>query len=191
MGQALNPNKPFQIIDCRSKLNALANVALGGGTESEQNYENCRLEFVGIDNIHAMRDALKSLYKKKGPNFAQGWLRGVESILQASAFVARDVHENSISTLIHCSDGWDRTSQVSSISQILLDPFFRTIEGFEILIEKDWVNFGHKFEDRCGHGAEDFWKNAERSPIFLQFLDCIFQLQVNYPALLSSTKNFL
>lgn len=52
---------------------------------------------------------------------------------------------------MHCSDGWDRTAQLSSLAQICLDPHARTIRGLAILIEKEWVGFGHKFRDRCGH----------------------------------------
>jgi len=40
--------------------------------------------------------------------------------------------------LVHCSDGWDRTGQVCSLTQLILDPYYRTIEGFAVLIEKDW-----------------------------------------------------
>ena len=56
------------------------------------------------------------------------------------------------SILIHCSDGWDRTPQLSALTQILIDPYYRTIRGFAILVEKDWCGFGHQFALRCGHG---------------------------------------
>ena len=52
---------------------------------------------------------------------------------------------------MHCSDGWDRTAQIVSLAQIMLDPYYRTIKGFEILIEKEWVYFGHGFSSRLGH----------------------------------------
>jgi hypothetical protein len=40
----------------------------------------------------------------------------------------------------------DRTAQICAIAEILLDPYYRTIEGFAVLIEKDWCAFGHKFQ---------------------------------------------
>ena len=53
-----------------------------------------------------------------------------------------------------------------------------TIFLLQALIEKDWLNFGHKFMDRCGHiqGKED-----EVSPTFVQFLDCVWQLTQMFP----------
>ena len=57
-----------------------------------------------------------------------------------------------ISVLVHCSDGWDRTTQIVSLAQIMIDPHFRTIKGFQQLIDKDWVSFGHKFRLRNAVG---------------------------------------
>lgn len=30
-----------------------------------------------------------------------------------------------------------------SLSQLMLDPYFRTMDGFFVLIEKDWLAFGY------------------------------------------------
>jgi protein tyrosine/serine phosphatase len=40
-----------------------------------------------------------------------------------------------VAALIHCSDGWDRTAQLSALAQIILDPFYRTIKGFQVIID--------------------------------------------------------
>ena len=53
--------------------------------------------------------------------------------------------------LVHCSDGCDRTTQLCSLVQIMLDPYFRTFAGFQVLVEKEWISFGHQFQLRAGH----------------------------------------
>ncbi len=79
--------------------------------------------------------------------------------------------------LVHCSDGWDRTPQITSLTQILIDPFYRKIEGFAVLIEKDWRTMGHQFGIRGGEGG-----GKKYAPIFLQFLDAVFQLIGQFPS---------
>lgn len=81
---------------------------------------------------------------------------------------------------MHCSDGWDRTPQICCVAQLILDPFFRTLRGLSVLIEKDWCAFGHKFSDRCGQGEDHNSSPDERSPIFIQFLDCISQMMKQF-----------
>jgi len=54
--------------------------------------------------------------------------------------------------LVHCSDGWDRTSQIVALAMLLGDPYYRTIDGFELLIEKEWLSYGLQFHLR--HGQE-------------------------------------
>jgi hypothetical protein len=82
--------------------------------------------------------------------------------------------------LVHCSDGWDRTSQITALAQLLLDPYFRSIEGFCALVEKEWIQFGHKFEQRSGHGVE-WGADSQRSPVFVMWLDVVWQIMRQLP----------
>lgn len=50
------------------------------------------------------------------------------------------------SVVVHCSDGWDRTAQLTSLAMLMLDGYYRTIRGFEVLVEKEWLSFGHRFQ---------------------------------------------
>jgi len=77
------------------------------------------------------------------------WLKHGKCVLEASIFIAEALTSGT-SVVVHCSDGWDRTSQTCALAQLLIDPFYRTIQGYQALIEKDWLHFGHKFSDRCG-----------------------------------------
>lgn len=122
----------------------------------------------------------------------------------------RTIHLSNSHVLVHCSDGWDRTSQLSALPQICLDPFYRTAKGLAVLIEKDWIAYGHKFTDRSGHLCNDrvefhaklgedattqqsFLASVQKQfapsshafketcPVFQQFLDCIYQIQSQFP----------
>ncbi|KAG7260910.1 hypothetical protein CRUP_031906 [Coryphaenoides rupestris] len=92
------------------------------------------------------------------------------------------------SVLVHCSDGWDRTAQVCSLGALLIDPYYRTIKGFMVLIEKDWISFGHKFADRCDQLDGD---PREVSPVFTQFLECVWQLTEQFPQAFEFSEWFL
>lgn len=79
---------------------------------------------------------------------ATGWLNLLKNIILYSTEIANRMHFNEQNVVVHCSDGWDRTSQLCALSQMMLDPFYRTVLGFEVLIEKEWLSFGHKFDSR-------------------------------------------
>ena len=80
---------------------------------------------------------------------------------------------------------------MSSLSQILLDPFYRTINGFAVLIEKDWLSFGHQFALRNGIMKKPGGGDDQASPIFLQFLDAVHQLLLQNPNSFEFNEKFL
>jgi myotubularin-related protein 1/2 len=94
--------------------------------------------------------------------------------------VADKIENNKTSVVVHCSDGWDRTAQLTSLAMMMLDPYYRTLKGFQVLIEKEWISFGHKFSQRIGHG-DDKHSDDNRSPVFLQFIDCVWQMTRQFP----------
>ena len=49
------------IVDARPTANAMANRAMGAGTEHMENYKNCQKQHMGIDNIHVMRESLAKM----------------------------------------------------------------------------------------------------------------------------------
>jgi len=48
-------------------------------------------------------------------------------------------------------EGRDLSCIIASLVQVMLDPYFRTITGFQSLIQKEWVMAGYPFLDRCNH----------------------------------------
>jgi len=188
------------IYDCRPKLNALVNRVNGGGYENVDHYNNVSLNFCEIDNIHKARKALSSMYSlclgnniNDYNNFwtsleASGWFQFIYLLLKNANEISK-ILQNNNSVLIHCSDGWDRTAQLSSLSQMLIDPFYRTINGFAVLVEKDWLSFGHQFGLRNGFAEKE--KQDQASPIFLQFLDAVHQLLEQFPNAFEFNEKFL
>lgn len=241
------------IIDARPTTNAMANTVKGAGTENMEYYKGCRKAYLGIDNIHVMRDSLNKVVSAIHESFVtgtavsldalkrSGWLKHIVAILEGTSLITRTVHVYNSHVLIHCSDGWDRTSQLSALSQVCLDPYYRTFTGFAILVEKDWLSFGHKFSDRSGivlsgrervtfgdspnhskyssasprdeledsNSGSGAWVTSiqkqlnfgnsvgyshafkETSPVFHQFLDCVYQLQRQYPKRFEFNSSYL
>lgn len=84
-----------------------------------------------------------------------------------------------------CSEEEDRdlSCVVSSLVQLMLDPHYRSLAGFQSLVQKEWVMAGHRFLDRCNHLKKNDkeevlkWREEYRSQTKLMCLDiyvCFF-----------------
>ena len=63
----------------------------------------------------------------------------------------------------------------------MLDAHYRTRHGFALLVEREFVQFGHRFALRHGLGQ----------PIFLQFLDAVWQMLRQHPTAFEFNGRYL
>eukprot|EP01065_Artemidia_motanka_P035720 TRINITY_DN43613_c0_g1_i1.p1 TRINITY_DN43613_c0_g1~~TRINITY_DN43613_c0_g1_i1.p1 ORF type:complete len:778 (+),score=243.80 TRINITY_DN43613_c0_g1_i1:69-2336(+) len=192
--RAVAQGKQLELVDLRPPQNAAVNQAAGGGSENPSHYEGATFRFAPIENIHRMRDSFLRMRSvcTAGADDAGGWLVAlqrtdwfdrVSSVLEASESCSVSMTRG-CNVLIHCSDGWDRTAQVAALLQLQMDPHARTVAGFCSVCEREFVQSGHNFRLRL-HSPD------QGGPIFLQFLDCVYQLLCQHPTAFEFTGALL
>lgn len=107
------------------------------------------------------------------------WFVQLKSILECANSIVDLIDTQGKSVLLAIEDGWDLTPQITSIAQLCLDPYYRTFEGFRVLIEKEWLAFGHRFSHRSNHTIAS--PTSGFAPMFLQFLDLVHQIHRQFP----------
>jgi hypothetical protein len=121
--QKKNITKDVQLFDARDKLAAFANRLGGKGSESHEYYRNCSISFNDIPNMHSIQASFKKLKtyienftKKKTRSFysilgESSWMKSLSKLFLLTHKMAEGLRQGQ-SVFVHCSDGWDRTSQV-------------------------------------------------------------------------------
>lgn len=156
----------------------------------EDLYPNCMFVPVEIPSLSDVSISFKKLMRGCSPSplhtssymaaaEESGWINQLSTIMQLAGAVADLIDIQSSSVLVCLENGWDATAQVVSLAQILLDPYYRTLEGFKALVEKDWLSFGHKFSQKGNQTTSSHI--SDFAPLFLQFLDTVHQVMKQFP----------
>ncbi|KAG6596078.1 myotubularin-like protein [Phytophthora cinnamomi] len=118
-------------IDCRSQTSAYGNIALGGGFEVLDYYKDTNIMFMGIENIHSMRDSIRKLF---------------------------DLIKNEVR-------GNERPNWLSCL----------------------------EFRARSGHTDTQaaYWEDDNTSPVFMQFVDAMWQLMRQFPCSFEFNERYL
>ena len=123
------------------------------------------------------------------------WLNYVRVCLVASMDVVKSLCHDRSPVIIKESGGRDFVLVVASVAQLVLDSYYRTVRGFQTLVQKMWVMGGHQFLQRCGHIRKTPQENEKEdqgeSPIFLLFIDCVYQLTQQFPSEFEFSETYL
>ncbi|XP_023689590.1 myotubularin-related protein 12 [Paramormyrops kingsleyae] len=118
------------------------------------------------------------------------WLDIIRQCLAKAVEVVECLEKENTNVLIMEEEGSDLCCVISSLVQLMFDPYYRTLGGFQSLIQKEWVMGGHRFLDRCNHlHLKD--KEQSQAPVFLLFLESVWQLQQQYPPAFQFSETYL
>lgn len=110
-----------------------------------------------------------------------GWPELISNILMTTNAMTSLIKLNNSSIVLSMDNERSYSAQLSSLSQLLLDPFYRTFDGFQVLVEKEWLAYGYNFsrtEDSTGVA-------------FILFLDCVHQVQAQFPSAFEFSSFYL
>uniref|UniRef100_A0A8R1HJZ7 Myotubularin-related protein 5 n=1 Tax=Caenorhabditis japonica TaxID=281687 RepID=A0A8R1HJZ7_CAEJA len=112
---------------------------------------------------------------------SSNWPQCVSRMLELSNSIVALISLYNSSVAICLESGRSVTPILSSLSQLLSDPFYRTCDGFQILVEKEWLAFGH-----CFHKETEMCSSS-----FMCFLDCVHQVAQQFPTVFEFSDFFL
>ncbi|NWW74648.1 MTMR9 protein, partial [Climacteris rufus] len=190
------------VIDTRPLHVAQQARAKGGGFEQEIHYPQWRrihkcierfniLQESFIKLVEACNDQSHNMDRWLSKLEASNWLTHIKELLTAACLAAQCIDREGASVLVHGSEGTDSTLQVTSLAQIILDPSCRTIRGFESLVVREWLQAGHPFQQRCAQAAYSNSKQKWEAPVFLLFLECVWQIHRQFPCSFEFNEQFL
>ncbi|XP_025090665.1 myotubularin-related protein 9-like [Pomacea canaliculata] len=190
------------ILDTRAQNVAKVAQSKGGGYELESNYPQWWRIHQPIERRQAFHDSLIKMIEASSDSNSNmdkwlskldssAWMTHIKDILTTACVVAQTMDKQGTHVLVHGAEGMDTTLLVTSLAQLILDKDCRTVNGFEALIEREWIQAGHPFRHRCAKSAYAISKQRHESPVFLLFVDCVWQIWSQFPCSFEFNEDFL
>lgn len=190
------------VIDTRSMQQAQQARMMGGGFESKSFYNRWKRLHRQMERGKALQESLIKLVEACGDESNNmdrwlsklensKWLSHIQTALSAAGLLAECVERDGHSVLVHGSEGTDCSLLISTLAQLIMDPCCRTLEGFLALLEREWIQAGHPFQQRYAHSAYSHARLQQESPVFLLLLDCVWQLWRQFPLALGFSEALL
>ncbi|XP_043388292.1 myotubularin-related protein 9-like isoform X4 [Chelonia mydas] len=190
------------IIDTRSAQAAKQARMMGGGTEPTSSYPRWKrlhrplergrpLQESFIKLVEACNDTSLSMDRWLSKLESSKWLAHVKGALSTACLAAQCMEREEACVLVHGAEGTDTTLLVTALAQVILDPDCRTLAGFQGLLQREWIEAGHPFHFRNAHSAYSHARLKQEAPIFLLFLDCVWQLGRQFPFSLQFSERLL
>jgi Leucine-rich repeat (LRR) protein len=145
------------------------------------------------------------------PSIDSQWSAILQKVISTASSITDLLANHNECVLLTHSSGSDLDFVVSSLVQIMMDGYYRTINGLAVLLEKDWSSFGYDWSRKLGHSTifyldegEALAANAvsssgnvitpttpEQSPCIDLFIEAIWQMTLQFPMHFEYTESCL
>lgn len=134
-----NPQKKACVVDTRTLSAATAHRKKYPNAHGDS-YQNYQRFFVGLEGYQSLRDSLAKIVEIEqdlsisASSFiskldSSGWLKHIRLMLVAATSIAKLIHIDGSSVVVSSQEPFDIGTVCISLTMMLLDPYFRTVEG--------------------------------------------------------------
>lgn len=129
-----------------------------GGYETDESYPLWKRTNRHLDRYDQLYSSLCKLVEACRSDLTSGWFTRLDSsgwyanarqAIHTASCIADELHNKNGCVIVHGADGLDNTLLVASLVKLILNAEYRTMKGFQMLIEGEWLSAGHPFAKRC------------------------------------------